>query len=111
MAVDLNRYGIKVRRYLIRSDDTYEPLEDELPNGAWLWKTLVGGTVELYRSGPPPSPPRRVPLIELLPMVAVAAVALAALPVLLVAVGIVGPIAVVTLMVWAVVRAQAQRRR
>jgi hypothetical protein len=109
MAVDLSRYGIKVRRVLIHRNNTYEFLGDELPEGAWQCGSLVGGTVELYRAGPPP---RKVKLHEVVVYVvagtAVWAVVLVALPFVAIVVGVLLPLAAIGLLVRYLVR---RRRR
>ena len=109
MAVDLSRYGIKVRRVLIHRNNTYEFLGDELPEGVWQCGSLVGGTVELYRAGPPP---RKVQPAEVVVYVvvgtAVWVVVLVALPFVVTVVGVLLPLAAVGLLVRYLVR---RRRR
>lgn len=105
MPVDLSRYGIKVRRVLIHRNNTFEFLDDELPDGVWRCGSLAGGTVELYRAGPPP---RKVKLHEWVLYyvlgTAVMAVALVALPFVLTVVGVLLPLAAIGLLVRYLVR-------
>jgi hypothetical protein len=105
MAVDLSRYGIKVHRYLIHQGNTYEPIGDEVPQGAWLWRTIQGGTVELYLPGPPP---QKVKPVEVLLLSAgcalICGAGLLLLPFLAILLGTLLPLAVIGLLVRHVVR-------
>jgi hypothetical protein len=105
MAVDLSRYGIKVHRFLIHQGNTYQPIGDEVPQGAWLWRTIQGGTVELYRPGPPP---RKVKPAEVVLLSAgcalICGAGLLALPFLLTVLGGLLPLAAIGLLVRHVVR-------
>lgn len=103
MATEHNRYGIRARRFLIHRGIAFQPLGDEVPEGAWLWRTILGGTVELYRAEPVP---RKVKPAEVvvyaLAAVLVCGAGLLALPILVTAVGVLLPVAVISWMVlWA----------
>jgi len=108
MATEHNRYGMKARRFLIHRDMTFQPLGDEVPEGAWLWRTILGGTVELYRAGPVPRKvkPAEV-VVYVLAGVLICGAGLLALPILLTAVGVLLPVAVIS---WMVLWARKQMR-